>query len=259
MKLISWNVNGLRAVTRKGFTNILSEMDGDVVCLQETKIQKDQLTADMINPNGYPFAYYHFAVRKGYSGVATYSKIQPDQVKTGLDDGWVDDEGRVLSTRYREFTLLNIYFPNGQMSDERLQYKLDFYEQALQYFESLRKEGEKLIICGDYNTAHHPIDLARPAENEQTSGFLPVERAWMDKLEEHGYLDTFRIFYPDEANRYSWWSYRTNARPRNIGWRIDYFYITPDLKDRLKDAFILDSVMGSDHCPVGIDIDIQYP
>jgi len=254
MRLISWNVNGLRAVWKKGFMEILQDMDGDIVCLQETKLQDDQLTPAMIRPEGYPYTHYHFAERKGYSGVATYSRTEPLEVSTGPGNGWIDNEGRVLTTRFKDFTLLNIYFPNGQMSEERLRYKLDFYEHTLKYFGSLKERGEKLIICGDYNTAHHPIDLARPKENEGTSGFLPVERAWMDKLEEHGYLDTFRIFHPDEPDRYSWWSYRTNARPRNIGWRIDYFYITPDLKPRLKDAFILDDIMGSDHCPVGIDI-----
>jgi exodeoxyribonuclease III len=255
MRLISWNVNGLRAVMRKGLPEILNQLDGDIVCLQETKIHEDQLTAEMINPDGYPFAYYHFAERKGYSGVATYSKKEPIQVETGLGNEWIDNEGRVLLTRYGEFTLLNIYFPNGQMSDERLKYKMDFYENAIIYFDTLREREEELIICGDYNTAHHPIDLARPKENEQISGFLPIERAWMDKLENHGYLDTFRLLHPDEPDRYSWWSYRTNARPRNIGWRIDYFYITPGLQSRLKDAFILDQVMGSDHCPAGIDIE----
>jgi len=256
MKIISWNVNGLRAVMRKGLPEILLQLKGDIVCLQETKIQEDQLTQDMLKPQGYPFAYYHFAERKGYSGVATYSKIEPEQVQRGLGHRWNDQEGRVLLTRFTDFTLLNIYFPNGQMGEDRLQYKLDFYEQALHYFEFLRKQGEKLVICGDFNTAHHPIDLARPEENEQTSGFLPIERAWMDKLEDHGYLDTFRLFYPDVPDRYSWWSYRTNARPRNIGWRIDYFYISPDLKENVRDAFILDQVMGSDHCPVGIDLEI---
>jgi len=254
MRLISWNVNGLRAIWKKGFTEILQELGGDIVCLQETKLQADQLTSDMTKPPGYPYAHYHFARRKGYSGVATYSRIKPREVVVGMDNGWNDNEGRVILSRYEDFILFNIYFPNGQMNDERLQYKMEFYEHSLKYFDQLKEKGESLIICGDYNTAHHPIDLARPKENEQTSGFLPIERAWMDKLEEHGYLDTFRSFHHEEPDRYSWWSYRTNARSRNIGWRIDYFYISPDLKPRLKDAFILDDIMGSDHCPVGIEI-----
>ncbi len=256
MRLISWNINGLRAIWKKDFINILQNLKGDIVCLQETKLQEDQLEPFMIQPQGYPYVNYHFAARKGYSGVATYSRIKPRNVEVGLGDSWNDNEGRVILSRYDDFILFNIYFPNGQMNEERLQYKLDFYEQSLKYFDQFKEKGESLIICGDYNTAHHPIDLARPKENEQTSGFLPIERAWMDKMEAHGYLDTFRIFHPDEPDWYSWWSYRTNARPGNIGWRIDYFYISPDLQPYLNDAFILDDIMGSDHCPVGIDIEV---
>jgi exodeoxyribonuclease-3 len=158
---------------------------------------------------------------------------------------------------FDKFIFFNIYFPNGQKDEVRLQYKLDFYDHCLVYFNKIREEkGKPLVICGDYNTAHHPIDLARPKQNEQTSGFLPIEREWMDRFEEAGYIDTFRLIHPDEKDRYSWWSYRANARVNNVGWRIDYFYVSPELKDHIKDAFILDDVYGSDHCPIGIELEI---
>lgn len=257
MKLISWNVNGLRAVTKKGFPDILKKIDADIVGIQETKIQLDQLEEKHKTILDYK-SYFYSAERKGYSGVGVYTKHEPLSIETGFSYGWNDNEGRVIMLEFEEFIFFNIYFPNGQKDDIRLQYKLDFYDFCLEYFEKMRKEKKKgLVICGDYNTAHHPIDLARPKQNEKTSGFLPIERAWMDKYEEAGYIDTFRLIYPDEKNRYSWWSYRSNARANNVGWRIDYFYVSPELKDKVKDAFILDQVLGSDHCPVGIELDIE--
>jgi len=254
MKLISWNVNGLRAVMKKDFEGISREMDADILCVQETKMQPDQVTDEIRSLNGYK-SYFFSAERKGYSSVATFTRPEPIKVETGFPDGWNDNEGRVLMTEYPEFMLFNIYFPNGQKDDVRLQYKMDFYEHALKYFERLRGEGKRLIICGDYNTAHYPIDLARPKENEKVSGFLPIEREWMDRLAAHGYLDTYRMFHPDRADMYSWWSFRAGARERNVGWRIDYFFVSPELKENVKDAFILMDVMGSDHCPVGIDVE----
>ncbi|MCK5521057.1 MAG: exodeoxyribonuclease III, partial [Candidatus Marinimicrobia bacterium] len=220
----------------------------------ETKMQPDQVTDEIGKISPYQ-SFFWSAEKKGYSSVATYTKKTPLRVENGFSEGWDDKEGRVIMTEYPEFMLFNIYFPNGQKDEIRLKYKMDFYEHCLKYFDSLREKGKKLIICGDYNTAHHPIDLARPKQNEKTSGFLPIERAWMDKLEEHGYIDTFRQIHPDKADMYSWWSYRANARTNNVGWRIDYFYISPDLKENLKDAFILADVLGSDHCPVGIDVE----
>ncbi len=254
MKLISWNVNGLRAVMKKGFVDTVRGMNPDILCIQETKMQPDQVTEEISGIEDYR-SYFFSAERKGYSSVATYTRPEPLQIQTGFPEGWNDNEGRVLMTEYPEFMLFNIYFPNGQRDEERLAYKLAFYDHALAYFDTLRAGGKSLVICGDYNTAHHPIDLARPRENEKTSGFLPIERAWMDKLEDHGYVDSFRMLHPDEADQYSWWSFRARARENNVGWRIDYFYISPDLKDSLKDAFILQDVMGSDHCPVGIELD----
>ncbi len=257
MKLISWNVNGLRAISRKGFSEILEEINADIVGIQETKIQIDQLEEQHKTILDYK-SYFYSAERKGYSGVGVYSRHKPLSVETGFSYGWNDNEGRVIMLEFEEFIFFNIYFPNGQKDDIRLQYKLDFYDFCLEYFEKMRKEKHKgLVICGDYNTAHHPIDLARPKQNEKTSGFLPIERAWMDKYEEAGYIDTFRLIHPDEKDRYSWWSYRSNARANNVGWRIDYFYVSPELKDKVKDAFILDHVLGSDHCPIGIELDVK--
>lgn len=253
MRLVSWNVNGIRAAQKKGFVDWLKQSNTDIVCIQETKAHKEQLDDELIHIGDYSSEWFS-AEKKGYSSVATYSKIQPIQVHKGFGIEHFDREGRLLRHDFEEFTLFNIYFPNGQRDDERLMYKMDFYDACLEHFEALRKEGKKLVICGDYNTAHHEIDLARPKANEKTSGFLPIERAWMDKYEAHGYIDTFRVFNknPDE---YSWWSMRTRARDTNVGWRIDYFFVTEDLKDNLKDAFIWQDVHGSDHCPVGIDLE----
>jgi exodeoxyribonuclease III len=253
MKIISWNVNGLRAVMKKDFPQWIEKMDADILCIQETKLQPDQVTEDMLAL--YPYSEFHSAERKGYSSVATFSKIKPDAVIPRMTPFWNDNEGRVLRSDYGKLSIFNIYFPNGAQSAERLAFKLKFYDAALDYFESLRQEGRSLIIGGDYNTAHFPIDLARPEENEEISGFLPIERAWLDKLVEYGYIDSFRHFYPDVPERYTWWSYRTRARERNIGWRIDYFFVTPELLNRVQKAEILDEVPGSDHCPVLIETD----
>ena len=256
MKLVSWNVNGLRAIAKKGFGDIIQEMDPDILGIQETKIQEDQLEPEHKDFPSYE-SYFYSAERKGYSGVGAYTKIQPQKIETGFTFGRNETEGRVIMLEFDKFIFFNIYFPNGQKDEIRLQFKLDFYDFCLEYFEKIRKErGKGLVICGDYNTAHHPIDLARPKQNEKTSGFLPIERAWMDRFEEAGYIDTFRLIHPDEKDRYSWWSYRANARANNVGWRIDYFYVSPELKDNVKDAFILDQVLGSDHCPVGIELEI---
>jgi len=256
MILISWNVNGIRAVEKKGFIDWAKDCEADVLCLQETKAHKEQLSDKLINIDGYT-SHWSSGERKGYSGVANYSKIEHEKTVTGFDGHEkFDCEGRILASWFDDIVLLNIYFPNGQKDDERLQYKLDFYDATLEFCEELRKAGKSLIICGDYNTAHNEIDLARPKANQKTSGFLPIERAWMDKFESFGYLDTFRTLHPDTTDAYSWWSYRSGARPRNVGWRLDYFYITPELLPKLKRAEILNDVMGSDHCPVLLELDI---
>ncbi len=250
IKILSWNVNGLRAVLKKNFLAWLKKESPDILCLQETKALPSQLPPEVMHATGYHF-FLNPARRPGYSGVATFSKEKPLAVKHGFGIPKYDDEGRVLETEYKNFTLLNIYFPNGKMGPERLKYKMDFYEESLKYFMKLKKKGKKLVICGDVNTAHQAIDLSRPKENEDISGFLPQERAWVDKLVAHGFIDSFRVFQK-EPGHYSWWDLRTGARARNIGWRIDYHFVSEDLKSHLKEAFILPDVMGSDHCPVGI-------
>lgn len=253
MKLLSWNVNGIRAVQKKGFLDWFYSQDFDILAIQETKAHPDQLGAEL---KEIPEMYTDFssAEKKGYSGVAIYSREHPLKTDKGFGIEKFDSEGRILFLEYENFFLYNIYYPNGQMSDERLNYKLEFYDAFLEHVEKTRKQGKAVLICGDFNTAHREIDLARPRENENTSGFLPIERAWMDQFSSAGYIDTFRMFHSD-GNHYSWWSMRSRARERNVGWRIDYFFINEEHKDLVKDAFILTEVEGSDHCPVGIEIE----
>ena len=254
MKLVSWNVNGIRAVVKKGFLDWFGQASPDVLCIQETKARPEQLTEDLIQPPGY-FTYWIAAERKGYSGVTTWSKTEPACVETGLGIDEFDVEGRVLRTDYPHFKLFNVYFPNGRRDQGRVDYKLRFYDALLAYLDELHAQGERLIVCGDYNTAHQPIDLARPQQNQKTSGFLPEERAYIDLYLAHGFVDTFRALHPDEADRYSWWMYMRNARERNIGWRIDYFFASETLMSAVMDADILHDVMGSDHCPVTLELD----
>lgn len=248
--ILCWNVNGIRAVKGKGFLEWLDKESPDILCMQETKASPDQLDADLREPHGY-HAYWNYPEKKGYGGVATFTKEKPLRIENDFGAPEFDTEGRVIITQYPEFTLFNAYFPNGKKDDIRLKYKLDFYDAFLDFIEALRAKGEKLIICGDYNTAHKEIDLARPKENEKVSGFLPIERAWMDKLVERGYIDTFRHFN-QEPNHYTWWDLKSGARARNVGWRLDYFFVTQNLLDSLSHAFIMSEVVGSDHCPVGI-------
>ncbi len=253
MKIVSWNVNGLRAIAQKGFLDYVFRESPDVLCLQEVKAFPEQVAEEFRSPKGY-HSYWNSAQRPGYSGVATFVKMPPKKVELGIGNPRFDAEGRVLMTELDDFLLFNIYFPNGQKDETRLQYKMDFYEALLVYCNKLRKQGRKLIVCGDYNTAHFAIDLARPKENEETSGFLPIERAWMDKWVANGFVDTFRHFNK-EPDHYSWWSYRANARANNVGWRIDYHFISDDLLPRLKKAYIQPETFGSDHCPVVLEIE----
>jgi len=252
MKIISWNVNGIRAVAKKGFSEFLDQYSPDILCLQETKAHPDQLTEDLLTPEGYE-VFWSSATKKGYSGVATFTKKTPDKIDYGIGEDRFDSEGRIILTEFKEFVLFNIYFPNGQKDEERLQYKMDFYEQFLKVSEKYRKAGKKVITCGDYNTAHKEIDLTHPKANEKYSGFLPMEREWLDKYINHGYIDTFREFNQN-PEQYTWWTYRQNAREKNVGWRIDYFFVSENLRKNLKDAFILQEVHGSDHCPLGIEL-----
>ncbi|MGD9058431.1 MAG: exodeoxyribonuclease III [Desulfobacterales bacterium] len=253
IKLISWNVNGLRAVIKKDFFTLFQQMDADIFAIQETKIQENQLTDEMKNIVGYESCWAHASVKKGYSGVGTYARIKPQRLNTELGIAEFDREGRVIELDFDDFIFFNVYFPNGQMSDERLQYKLDFYQKFFEYTDSYKKKGRSLIITGDYNTAHNEIDLKNPKANEKTSGFLRIERDWLDRIVQNGYVDTFRHFHP-ETVKYSWWTYRFKARDRNIGWRIDYFFVTGDIikKGWIKEAFIDNNIFGSDHCPIGL-------
>jgi len=254
IEILCWNVNGIRAVERKGFLSWLNQESPDILCLQETKAQPGQISPEVQQPPGY-YAYWNFPERKGYSGVATFSKEKPISVENGFDIKQFDIEGRVIITKYPQFILFNVYFPNGKMSQERLRYKMDFYDAFLHFINSIRARDKELIICGDFNTAHKEIDLARPKENENISGFLPMERAWMDKFVAHGFIDTFRYFNK-EPNHYTWWSLRTRARERNIGWRLDYIFVTENLLGSLTQASILSQVIGSDHCPVGVKLSV---
>ena len=263
--LISWNVNGIRAMSKKviyqrvKFNTWLNRISPDVLCIQETKAHPEQLTAKLLNPQGYK-SYWNSGERKGYSGVATYSKTQPERVNYGIGEEKFDIEGRMVETEYPEFVLFNVYFPNGKLSEERLTYKLEFYDYFLEYIEKVRAEGKSIIVCGDVNTAHTEIDLTHPKNNEDISGFLPVERKWIDKLISLGYVDTFRHFNK-EPKHYTWWSVRNivkgvTARERNVGWRIDYFFVSNDLIDKVSQSYMLPEVVGSDHCPIVLKLDI---
>ncbi len=251
MKITSWNVNGLRAMLRKDSWDWVKSEAPDMLCLQEIKARPDQLTKaqhQVFADAGYEVVW-NPAERPGYSGVATFSTQTPGGVELGMKKARFDIEGRVIQTVHDDFRLFNIYFPNGQRSQERLDYKLDFYDHLLKLCKRMHKNGEQIIICGDVNTAHAEIDLRNPKENQKTSGFLPEERAWIDKYLANGFVDVFRFLYP-EKEQYTWWTYRYGARKRNIGWRIDYFLVSEALMPRVQDLIIHDDVLGSDHCPL---------
>ena len=252
MRLISWNVNGVRAVAQKGFMNWFEAQEADVVCLQETKAQEEQLDLFLRNPGGYQ-SFWHSAQKPGYSGTAIYTRREPDQVIEGIGIPEIDSEGRVLQADFGEFRLINAYFPNSQREHTRLGYKIDFCNAMLEHVESLRKKGRHVVLCGDFNIAHREIDLRNPKENVNNAGFLPEERAWLDQFERAGYVDAFRNFTKDPGH-YTWWSYRPGVRARNIGWRLDYFWVNAEFRDRLVSARHQPEVMGSDHCPVVLDV-----
>ncbi len=254
MKIISWNLAGMRAAVRKGLWQKMKEIDADVYCFQEVKAKMEQIEINFDYPTDY-LSYWNPAERPGYSGVATFTRTEPRSIVIGDRSNDWDNEGRVIITKFDQFTLLNVYFPNGKMNETRLKYKMDFYEYFLKYINNLRESGEKIIFCGDVNTAHNEIDLARPKDNNNVSGFLPIERAFMDKLEKNDWIDTYRFLNPDKVE-YSWWSQRSGARQRNVGWRIDYFFVDKELINKVKSAFVLTYLDGSDHCPVGVDIDL---
>ena len=257
IKLVSWNVNGLNAVIKKGFFDAFRGADADVFAIQETKLQEIKITDEMKDIEGYQSHLFCATAKKGYSGVACYSRIEPQRVRFGMGRQEYDSEGRVTEMDFGDFILFNVYFPNGQMNDERLQYKLDFYRDFFEHTDKYKDEGRSLIITGDYNTAHNEIDLADPKRNEKYSGFLRVERDWLDRIIANGYVDTFRHLHP-ETVKYSWWTYMYSARAKNIGWRIDYFFVTEDIIEKgwVKEAFIDNDIFGSDHCPIGLVLEI---
>jgi exodeoxyribonuclease III len=247
MKLISWNVNGLRAVVNKGFMDFFNEVNADVFCLQETKMQPDQLTLDL---PGY-HQYFNSAVRKGYSGTAVFTKIEPLQVTYDIGIEHHDQEGRVITCEYEDFFLVTVYTPNSQNELARLDYRMQWEDDFLQYLKKL-EQVKPVVVCGDLNVAHKEIDLKNPSSNRNSAGFTDEERNKFTQLLDNGFTDTYRYLYPDVRDAYTWWSYMNFARQNNAGWRIDYFVVSKQLNEHIVDAMIYPEVMGSDHCPVGL-------
>lgn len=252
--LVSYNVNGIRAAINKDFPLWLKEFSPDIICIQETKAQPEQIDIPLFEHLGYQ-CYMHSAEKKGYSGVMTMSKEIPKKISVGMGMDKYDREGRVLRTDFPGFTLINVYIPSGSMGDIRQDFKMEFLADFRNFIQNLRKEQPELIICGDYNICHKPIDINHPERHKESSGFLPEERAWFDEFIGDGLSDTFRMF-SSEPDQYSWWSYRANSRAKNLGWRLDYHLITESLKSKVKDAKILPAVKHSDHCPVSLTLDI---
>ncbi len=253
MHIITWNVNGLRALLRKDAWEWVNGQRAEVVCLQEIKARPDQLSAEMRAAFSGFHRAWHPAERPGYSGVATFTRSEPQEVRLGLGIPEFDVEGRVIQSWFDRFVLFNIYVPHGGRGQERLQFKLDFYCELLAYCQDLRAAGQEVILCGDFNTAHQPIDLRNPTQNKNTSGFMQVEREWIDRYLESGLVDIYRLQNPERV-QYTWWTYRMNARARNVGWRLDYFLVSPGLMDWIETSTIHDQVLGSDHCPVSLQL-----
>lgn len=251
MKIISWNINGLRAIFKKGFLEWFETENADIVCLQEIKLQEGQEPEALIAPKGY-YSYFNYALKKGYSGLAVYTKEKPLAVERKIGFKKFDSEGRILKIKFKNFILINLYMPNGGEQKENLAYKLEAYNYLLEYLGKIKEKP--VVLAGDFNIAHHNVDLAQPDENRDSIMFTPEERKQIDKLTEMGFVDTFRKFHKNETGKYTWWSYFSLSRDRNLGWRIDYVFTSKDITGRIKDAFILSDVMGSDHCPMGIEI-----
>lgn len=256
IRLLSWNINGARAIYKAGFLDWLNRAAPDILCLQETRADPEQLPPDLREPAGY-LAHWHGCRRKkGYSGTALLTRPEPRCEQYGLGRPEFDDERRTIIADYGSFVLINCYFPNGSRDLSRVPYKLAFYDAFLETCERLRLAGRGVLFCGDVNTAHREIDLAHPRKNREHTDFLPEERAWLDRIVQMGYVDTFRHFHPDLAGQYTWWDVPMRARERNVGWRIDYFFVSPELLPRVTGAFILPEVAGSDHCPVGVELQV---
>ncbi|MFA5840905.1 MAG: exodeoxyribonuclease III [Candidatus Paceibacterota bacterium] len=255
MKIISWNTNGLRATAKQGFfVPLFKDEKPNILCLQETKAEPDQLPEDVRNVKGYYSYFSHPKIKKGYSGVAIYTKEKPKEVFYGMGIKKLDDEGRLLGVKLKNYTVITGYFPNGGQGPHRLKYKLEFYDAFLKFILKLRKNGENVIFCGDVNTAHEAIDLARPKANEENTGFLPIERAWISKVIENNFLDIYRKFYPGKVGAYTYWDIKTRARDRNVGWRLDYFFADAKIVPKIKNAGMLSDYYGSDHCPIWIQL-----
>lgn len=252
-KIISWNVNGFRAALGKGVFTDLEELSPDVLCFQEIKMKEEQLPAEGNEKLEKYNQYWKSADRPGYSGVATFSKEIPLYVDLSMGEEEFDIEGRFINLDFGDFNLINVYVPNGKRDHTRLSYKLNFYEKLLQICDEMHAAGKMIVICGDINTAHRAIDLKNPKQNEKVSGFLPEERAWIDKYLEHGFIDIYREVFGDRV-QYTWWTYRVNARERNIGWRLDYFLISSGLIEHIDETIIHDQILGSDHCPIGLSL-----
>src|SRR5574344_583613 len=255
MKILSYNLNGVRSAISKGLTDYLIQEQADVVCFQETKAQPDQIDTLLFNEAGYPYCYYHSAQKKGYSGVAILSKTKPDRVVIGMNNPVYDMEGRVIRADFGTRSVLCVYIPSGSMGDSRQDFKMDFLRDFHAFVLELQKERPNLLICGDFNICHKAIDINHPERHGNVSGFLPEERAWFDGVIEGGFIDTFREF-DQNPNRYSWWNYRSFARAKNLGWRIDYHLISESLRPHLTAARIHDQIVHSDHCPVSAVLDL---
>jgi len=250
MKIISWNVNGIRAWYKKGLLDWIIQYDPDIFCVQETKAHPEQLPEDLKDIDGY-FSYFSSSqLKKGYSGVAVYTKTKPEKVEYGMGIEKFDQEGRFLALYFKNFVLINCYFPNGGMGPHRLKYKMEFYETFLKFIKKFEEQNQNVVFCGDVNTAHKEIDLARPKENQHNTGFLPEERAWIDDVIQNNFVDVYRAFYPEKPDAYTYWDMKTRARDRNVGWRIDYFFVSHNFMKQVKDMKILDDVYGSDHAPI---------
>ena len=253
MKIISWNTNGLRATAKQGnLMPLFKKYDPDILCLQETKCEASQLPENVRNIPGYYSYFSHSMERKGYSGVAIYTKEKPQKIFYSMGIKKLNTEGRIVGIKLKKYTIITGYFPNGGQGPHRLKYKLEFYDAFLKFILNLRKNGECVIFCGDVNTAHEAIDLARPKANEENTGFLPIERAWIDKVVKNNFIDTFRQFYPEKVGAYTYWDQKTHSRERNTGWRLDYFFADKNIK--IKNAGMLSDYQGSDHCPIYLEI-----